>query len=117
MAKDLEHEHQKALVRWFDMHFKDHRGRLLAIPNGGHRHIRVAAKLKSEGVRAGVPDLHLPVARGEFNGLWIELKAPGGKPSKSQLDWLHYLNEQGSMAALCVGWKAAKETIESYLAI
>ena len=30
-----------------------------AVPNGGARHIRVAVKLKAEGVRRGVPDLHI----------------------------------------------------------
>mgnify|MGYP004433785991 CR=1 FL=1 len=38
------------------------------------RDARTAANLKRQGVKAGVPDLHLPVARGGYNGLYIELK-------------------------------------------
>ena len=32
-------------------------------------------QLKLQGVKSGVPDLHLPVARGEYLSLYIELKA------------------------------------------
>ena len=31
------------------------------IPNGGKRNITTARRLKAEGVKAGVPDIHLPV--------------------------------------------------------
>lgn len=47
---------------------------LYHIPNGGSRNKREAANLKRQGVRAGVPDLCLPVARGDYHGLYIELK-------------------------------------------
>jgi hypothetical protein len=36
---------------------------MFAIPNGGLRHKAEANKLKSEGVKAGVPDIMLPIAR------------------------------------------------------
>lgn len=54
------------------------------IPNGGQRDKAVAAKLKTEGVKAGVPDLCLPVPRGKYHGLYIEMKATGGRPSREQ---------------------------------
>ena len=41
---------------------------LYHIPNGGKRDARTAANLKRQGVKAGVPDLHLPVALGGPNG-------------------------------------------------
>lgn len=110
-----EHQEQAALIQWFDVQHKDLRGRLFAIPNGGQRHVAVATKLKAEGVRRGVPDLMLPVARHGFHGLFIELKAKGGRPTKEQLDWLGFLGEQGYMAVVCVGAQAAINTISSYL--
>jgi len=44
------------------------------IPNGGSRNTLEAANLKRQGVKAGVPDLCLPVARNGFHGLYIEMK-------------------------------------------
>lgn len=110
-----EHDEQCALVRWFDLQYPALRGRLFAIPNGGHRNKATAGKLKAEGVRAGVPDLCLPVARHGFHSLYIELKAKGGRLQPSQDDWLSFLGSQGNMAVLCIGFEAAKETIEGYL--
>lgn len=44
-----------------------------AVPNGGKRDIRVATKLKAEGVQPGVTDLVFVLPGGRFAGL--ELKA------------------------------------------
>ena len=41
---------------------------LYHIPNGGKRDAQTAISLKRQGVKAGVPDLHLPVARGGYHG-------------------------------------------------
>lgn len=110
-----EHQEQRAVVQWFDLQYPKLRGRLFAVPNGGHRHPAVAAKLKAEGVRPGVPDLWLPVPRQEFSGLVIELKAKGGRATREQVDWLDFLGEQQFMAVVCVGAAAAIETIRGYL--
>jgi hypothetical protein len=53
-----------------------------AVPNGGHRHIATARKLKAEGVRPGVPDLVFCLPGGRFAGL--ELKASKGRLSEHQ---------------------------------
>lgn len=44
------------------------------IPNGGSRNELEAANLKRQGVKAGVPDLTLPVALNGYHGLYIEMK-------------------------------------------
>ena len=55
---------------------------LYHVPNGGSRHKAEAGRLRAEGVKAGVPDLCLPVARGQYHGLYIELKRQrGGRTS------------------------------------
>ncbi len=112
-----EHEEQKALFRWAEAARYQHPelALLYAIPNGGHRHKAVAAKLKAEGVRKGVPDICLPVARGRFHGLYIEMKTASGTVSKEQKRWLQALRAQGYDAAVCRGWNAAKQFIETYL--
>ena len=51
---------------------------LIAVPNGGLRHPRTAARLKAEGVRAGVPDILWPYACGKYHGLALEFKRTQG---------------------------------------
>lgn len=85
------------------------------IPNGGKRSQTEAKRLKGQGVKAGVPDLCLPVARGGFHGLYIEMKRQGGTVSKEQSEWLQKLTRQGYLAAVCYGWEAAAKTMEDYL--
>lgn len=89
---------------------------LLAIPNGGARHKATAARLKAEGVRAGVPDLFLPVARGGSHGLWIEMKrARGGRVAAAQAWWHVRLAEAGYRVEVCHGQDAAWAALCRYL--
>ena len=48
-------------------------------PNGGKRNAREAAKFKRMGTRSGFPDLFLAYPNKQYAGLFIELKAEGGK--------------------------------------
>lgn len=88
---------------------------LFHVPNGGKRSKTEAARMKMQGVKAGVPDLFLPVARGGYHGLFIELKAGRNKATEKQGEWLAALREQGYAAVICTGWEAAKATLENYL--
>ena len=64
-----EHEEQALVIQWAELHKRTLPGLELlhAIPNGGDRDVRVATKLKAEGVKAGVPDLLLPVPASGFH--------------------------------------------------
>ena len=88
---------------------------LYHVPNGGSRHKAEAGRLRAEGVKAGVPDLCLPVARGQYHGLYIELKAGKNTTTKKQKEWLEYLRQQGYYTAVCYGWQPAAQLIEQYL--
>lgn len=88
---------------------------LFHIPNEGKRSQWTGARMRSEGLKSGVPDLCLPVARSGYHGLYIELKAGKNKPTANQLVWLEALEAQGYKTAVCYGWEAAKTVIEAYL--
>lgn len=89
---------------------------LHAIGNGNaKRSIVQGARMKREGVKAGVSDVMLPVARGGYHGLYIELKIKGGKVSNSQEWWIAETTKQGYYSTVCYGWVEAKEVIEGYL--
>lgn len=85
------------------------------IPNGGKRDITTARRLKAEGVKAGVPDISLPVPSGRYHGLYIELKAGKNKTTENQNEWLDKLTQQGYYIAVCYGWEAASKVITEYL--
>jgi len=84
-----ESEEQIGFLRWFETTFPG--VRILHVPNGGHRAMSVAKKMKAEGVRPGVPDLLVPRWF-----LWIEMKRQkGGRLSADQKDWISYLEGIG----------------------
>ncbi len=114
---NLEHNHQVALFRWSALNEKKYPDLALmfAVPNGGHRHKLTAYKLKAEGVKAGVPDLCLPVPRGTYAGLFIEMKAGKNKPTGSQLEWQDRLRRAGHRVEVCYSWMSAANVIEEYL--
>ncbi len=121
----IEHQHQVALINWASRvrlpeasdiepgaTVADY---LLAIPNGGKRSSpREGARLKAEGVKPGVSDLLLPLRRGGFAGLWIEMKAPGKKPTALQRDWLDRMGRAGYFATWRDDWQEAATVIRAY---
>lgn len=121
----VEHQHQVALICWAKKvrltpaadvkpgaTIGDY---LLAIPMGGRRNPREGARLKAEGAKPGVSDLMLPLRRGGFAGLWLEMKAPGNKPTPLQLEWLERMLLAGYRAEWRDNWGDAAELIADYL--
>jgi hypothetical protein len=126
-----EHDEQAAVINWAQFLIGQYPelGLLFAIPNGAklpyfesrsrsgkkYRWSPEAEKLKAEGLKPGVPDLFLPVARKGYNGLFIELKYGRNKPSEQQVAYLDALSAQGYLAVVCWGAEDAIETITEYL--
>ena len=112
-----EAQEQKALIQWaqFNSSRYPELELLYHIPNGGLRNKREAAELKRLGVKAGVPDLCLPVARGLYHGLYIEMKRKGGQESKQQTEWLKRLKEQGYETITAYNFEQAADAIKKYL--
>jgi VRR-NUC domain len=88
---------------------------LHSIPNGGQRNPREAARLKAQGVRAGVPDLCLPIAAAPYGGLYIELKVGKNTLTDAQLDFHQRLREGGQCVATCLTYEKALQVIGDYL--
>jgi hypothetical protein len=118
-AVDYEGMEQAALFNWLRVRHPVAAGLAYHVPNGGHRVKAVAAKLKAQGVKAGVSDIVLPMARGGFFGLYIEFKASAPHSavvSQSQRDFLHDVQQQGYKAVVCRGMDEAIKVIDAYLA-
>ena len=88
---------------------------MYAVPNGGSRHPAEAANLKRQGVKSGVPDICLPLPRGEYHGLYIEMKVGKNKTSDNQNRWLAYLQKAGYAAYVCYGFDEARKVISEYV--
>lgn len=114
---DREHQEQAALFTWAALNESrlSELRLLFAVPNGGDRHPAVAAKLKAEGVRAGVWDALLPVARFGHIGLWIEMKAGTNVLTPAQIAWEVAMIDQGYLCSVCYSWMAAARRIVAYL--
>lgn len=112
-----EHDEQVALFQWatFEANRVPELDLLYAIPNGGARHIATATKLKAEGVKRGVLDIHLPVPKKPYHGLWIEMKYGWNQPTKEQKWWIKNLVKLGHRVDICYSAEEAIETIKEYL--
>jgi len=117
--RELERPHQVALIKWVRTVRDAHPvlKLLYAVPNGGDRNLRVARKLKAEGVLAGVADLCLPAARRGYNGLYLEMKSEEGVATEEQKEFLRGVSGEGYCAVIAQGVDEAKATLEWYLGI
>ena len=115
-----EAHEQVALFRWIEdvaRYQYPELNLLYHIPNGGKRNAAEAEHLKQQGVKAGVPDLFLPVARGKWHGLYIEMKVGNNKPTEKQKAWITALREQGYVVEVCYGYRQAAEVLVQYLTL
>ena len=76
-----------------------------------------AMRAKRAGLKPGVPDIVLPVARKGFHGLFVELKRNDESIQASPLQniWLDKLSAQGYLAMVCHGADDAEQAILNYL--
>ena len=113
-----ESEEQQALFRWaaYESGAHPELALLYHIPNEGKRSQIAGAKLRAEGLKRGVPDICLPVPRGKWHGLYIELKRQkGSQPTAEQVEWLDALAAEGHGVAWCRGWESAAGVLLEYL--
>lgn len=116
-----EAQHQANVIKWSRQpHIRaqwPELALLFHIPNGGTRDKIEARHLKQQGVKRGVPDLCLPVSRGRYHALYIEMKTETGRATTDQIEWGERLLAQGNMWEICHGWESAVRVLEWYLSL
>jgi hypothetical protein len=116
-----EAEEQASLVSWLYATFGregEEEFPWYAIPNGEYRPKIIAAKLKKTGVKPGVPDLCFALPKGNFSGLYIEMKRiKGASTSKNQDHFISLLQKFGYKVVICRGAANARQVILDYLAL
>lgn len=108
-----EHEEQQALFDWaeWQVNIEPDLALMYAIPNGQYR----PGQRPEAGLKSGVPDICLPIPKGKYHGLYLELKVNGNKPTGNQLDWLDRLNRVGYFTAVADGFDEAVNLITAYM--
>lgn len=115
MPRHLESQLQRACVKWFRLQYPQFSNLLIAVPNGGYRNVREAARLKGEGVVPGVADMLLLIPRGPYGSLGIEMKAGKGKQSDNQKQWMDSFESIGNLYAVCRSLDEFMEVVKAYI--
>lgn len=99
--KNLEHILQKSIFDYVNKAIPALRPFIFAIPNGGHRCIGTARKLKLEGVTAGVWDVLICLPNNIKHGLFIECKSGKNKLTDSQKEFKKHVEQVGYCFSVC----------------
>src|SRR6516225_1089574 len=83
--------------------------------NGVHLTSTQAKIAKGQGMLAGVSDIFLPTKRGNYSGLYIEMKVKPNILTDAQIKYMEYVKTQDYYAEVCYSWHAAKDLIINYL--
>jgi hypothetical protein len=120
----LEKHEQEHLFSWAELmsHQYPELRLMYAIPNAGgytggfRKNVARVQAMRRQGVKKGVPDICLPVARGSWHSLYLEIKREGkDKPSKEQEEWHKALGEAGHAVAVAHGFAQAVDILTRYL--
>ena len=115
---DREGNEQTAFFTWLQLQHPSVFDIAYHTPNGGHRSKSEGGRLKGQGVKAGVPDVCIALAKGGYFGLYIEFKATpphDSAVSSSQYDWLINLEKNGYKTVVCKGLDSLMAEVEAYL--
>ena len=113
-----EAQEQMAVFEWAEWNMTKYPELALMfhIPNESNVPVQYRVKLKKMGLKSGVPDICLPVARSGYHALYIEMKRTKGSTTSDAQKWtIAKLNKAGNMAIICYGAEQAIENIIEYL--
>lgn len=116
-----EHEEQCALFTWARNPAVLRKYPALALLEGSMNGVKLtktqAGKAKAAGMLKGSSDVRLPVARGHWIGLLIEMKVKPNRPTTEQLDYGAAMEAEGHQFHVAYDWEQAKAIIEAYLSL
>lgn len=118
-VKLSEHAIQSSFIKIIDLQIKVYPMLclLFAIPNAAKRSMALAAMLKAEGLRSGVPDIMFPYKNNTFNGLALEFKAGKNKPTPEQLTWMNNLAHYGWKCVVVYDALEAWDIVKHYIGV
>ena len=73
-----------------------------------------AGRAIAQGMLSGVPDLFLPVPRGKYHGLYIEMKHGSNTLTENQKKFLQNAANVGFVVSVCYSAQEAIKRIEDY---
>jgi len=114
-----ESELQRQCVAWFRYQYPSRALILFAVPNGGGRSPVEAAIMKGEGVVAGVADLILLEARGNYGALCIEMKTPSkaSRQNPNQKLWQAAAEKAGNAYVVVRTFEDFQDVVRHYLSL
>ena len=105
---------QQQCVAWFKFQYPQYANALIHVPNEGKRNTKMVytrygakvvcgsgARLKAEGLVAGVADLLLLIPNEQYGCLAIEMKTPTGRLSDAQKEWKEVCEHAGNKYIVC----------------
>jgi hypothetical protein len=113
--RHLEAEEQMRVIAWCQQQGYPY-NRIYAIENERKTLTpQQAARRTKMGVRPGIPDLALDIAREPFHGLKIEMKSAKGKVSELQQYEINQLRKEGYFAIVCYSAEEAIAALRGYI--
>ena len=91
-------------------------GTIFAVPNGGYRSKATAGRMKSEGLKAGVWDIFIPIQMGQHCGMWIEMKVGKNRLTLGQFAFRNTVGDAYKWK-VCYSWHDAVEATCEYLGV
>ena len=84
-----------------------------AIPNGQYR----PGQRMEPGLKKGVPDIACPSPRGNFHGLFVEVKHGKGRVEPEQQEWIDALRAQGYCVEVAWEREGILEVVQTYFSL
>jgi len=116
--KHTESAHQSQVIEWSRWAYKTGKYPMLNMLHCSLNGVKLSATqariAKAQGMLSGVPDLFLPVPRGCFHGLYIEMKSEKGRLTDNQKWFLSNAESLGYKTVVCYSANEAIEKIKEY---
>ena len=115
-----EFTEQRTLIAWFRATYPKYEKCIRLSLSGvnlpfGPKAARMINQFKSQGWVKGESDLFFAIPNLTFHGLFVEMKAEGGKATLEQLDYIEVMLNLGYQALVIEGAEAAQQAITDYM--